>query len=696
MNSKENVNKFIKNFMMLFEAFAEVIFCSGWLLGSLIILLTFCNPNIAGAGIISFFSLFIFFIVIGKDVHYYKRAAYFFNPVLVGMSIGAIFELSSVLILIIFVASILTFLLTVCLVKFFDNRGIPVLSLPFAIVSTGFYLAAAGYNRLFFLALYDRKMFSGLEEMLPDFIAHFFKATGTIVFMPNVVAGAVIFLLILYTSRILAIHALVAFFAGAFVHSQLSVGWSAALADPYAFNYILVGLALGGTYLLPSVRSSMITLLAIGVTAILIDITSGFALAFRIPVFTIPFNMTVIIFAAALKMLNYGKFNYDIRYSPEMSLSTFSAYRKRFKPGEAVIALPFTGKAAVFQAENGESTHQGKWRYAFDFVGIHEECMYSGNGSNLEDYYIYNRDILSPVSGYIVNCLDSLPDNEPGKLDHVNNWGNYIIIRDLYGNFIEISHIKQHSLQVKMNDYVYLGQCLASCGNSGYSSFPHIHVQAQKSFMLGDETLPFNFALYSKENEIIIQGHPEKNEVIESVLYSEEFLKNFNFTIEAVYEFDVYENQKSKSKTTFKVKRTQDARGLVFLEDEKGSRLYYAVKNGTFHIYDYIGKNNSYLKILYAALPRIPLINKTKFTYQEYLPLHIVYSKWKFACFSIINWLIPNYIQPYGEWEYFHEEGIKGKIKLNDHSISTRVKFSNDELVEVTVGNIQLKKRGKK
>ena len=316
----------IKNsFLIMFKSFAELIFSSGWRFGALIILLTFCNPNIAAACFVSLFSLMLFIVILGIDFDDIAQGHYFFNPILVGMSIGAIFEFSPTLIIIICISTIMTFLLTLLLVKLFSVYGIPILSLPFAIVSTGFYLAATGYNKLFSLALYDTNIFSSLEAYVPDIATHFLKALGTIIFMPNVVAGAIIFIVIIYTSRILAIHALLSIIAGVFIHSLLSASWADSLSDPYSFNYILVGLALGGTFILPSLRSSLICLLGVGVSVILIDVTSGFAENFNIPVFTLPFNCTVILFVSALRIIKYPEYNYDIRTSPELSLSSDEA-----------------------------------------------------------------------------------------------------------------------------------------------------------------------------------------------------------------------------------------------------------------------------------------------------------------------------------------------------------------------------------
>ena len=131
--------------------------------------------------------------------------------------------------------------------------------------------------------------------------------------------------------------------------------------------------------------------------------------------------------------------------------------------------------------------------------------------------------------------------------------------------------------KIKLNDYVEAGQAIAHCGNSGYSPVPHIHIQAQKSYILGDETVPFNFALYISDDAVKMQDKPQKGERIESVEYNDELFKNLYFTIGAVYEYDVFVKDKRKSKVKFKVERSRDLSGLLFLEDEKGSKLYFSM-----------------------------------------------------------------------------------------------------------------------
>jgi len=98
------------------------------------------------------------------------------------------------------------------------------------------------------------------------------------------------------------------------------------------------------------------------------------------------------------------------------------------------------------------------------------------------------------VNGYVIDLRADLEDNPIGKVDKINNWGNYIILKTDDGLFVEISHLMQYSISVKIGDYVKVNTIIAKCGNSGYSPLPHLHIQVQKFATLGSQTLPFVFS----------------------------------------------------------------------------------------------------------------------------------------------------------------------------------------------------------
>jgi hypothetical protein len=139
-------------------------------------------------------------------------------------------------------------------------------------------------------------------------------------------------------------------------------------------------------------------------------------------------------------------------------------------------------------------------RWAYDFL---VEPYFSGS-NNLDDYGCYSVPVVAPISGYVVSAHDGEPDMTPGVLS--NNMeaptGNHVVIRMETGTYLEIAHLKQGSVTVRMGDTVTEGQVIGQCGNSGNTSEPHIHIHHQRQ----DPTAyPINFAeglpLYFRDHD---------------------------------------------------------------------------------------------------------------------------------------------------------------------------------------------------
>ena len=102
----------------------------------------------------------------------------------------------------------------------------------------------------------------------------------------------------------------------------------------------------------------------------------------------------------------------------------------------------------VSQGHDGKYTHKGDWSKAFDFLLLDEEMKsYVSNGLLCVNYHCYNKPVLAPADGIVEEIIDKIDDNEIGKTNTVNNWGNTIIIRHLPGLYTQLSHLKKRHLQ---------------------------------------------------------------------------------------------------------------------------------------------------------------------------------------------------------------------------------------------------------
>jgi len=134
----------------IFKAYAGIFFLPFLPLGVIIALLTFYNPNVGLSGLISVTSSYLFARFLGLSAEFIKLDYYIYNPLLVGLGIGFLFKVSFLSFIFIISLSILTFIITYSLSNFLSYYfKLPVLSIPFVLVSIVSYLASYKFSNLF-------------------------------------------------------------------------------------------------------------------------------------------------------------------------------------------------------------------------------------------------------------------------------------------------------------------------------------------------------------------------------------------------------------------------------------------------------------------------------------------------------------------------------------------------------------------
>jgi len=609
--------------MLIYSAikpYSALLFLNNSYAGLLLLAITFLNPSVAISGILAVIFTIIFAEFLEFKESYLAQGFYIYNSLLTGMGIGFIFSPSLTSIALIAISSAFTFMLAFMLNRLFSVYLIPILSLPFSLVTLFVYLASLKYSNLFTNLVNNSTQF---DIELPLLFAGFFKSLGTIFFLPSNIAGILIALLIVYFSRITLIMALVGFYFGVMIHSFFIGSFTQALYDPYAFNYILVAIALCGVFLLPTLKNFFLALVGVSISVVLTDAIGMLFQYYAIPVFTLPFNITVIVFIFILSIIYYKEFNIDIKATPEKSLSSYLSKIFRFGHITTKISLPFSGKWSVYQAFDDIWTHQGKYKYAYDFVKKIEGKTYKSDGLFAQDYYAFGESILAPVNGYIVDIRDDLIDNIIGEVDRVNNWGNYIIIKSDLGFYVEISHLMQYSINVRIGEYVQVNSILAKCGNSGYSPEPHIHIQVQELGMINSFTKEFIFTEYLQNENLLLNQVPKKEEEIGAVMNDRSISSRFIFILDDTFTYEVFKSEKKVGEVTFIVK--MNTLGEFYLQDSQNNQLFFYNDLKQFYFYNYIGKE-SHLKWLFILSPRIPFISSHEVKFEDFLPIYLVKS----------------------------------------------------------------------
>jgi urea transporter len=634
------------------------------------------NPNIAGAGIIAVVSAYLFARFIGMDRSFLDSGFYTYNPLLVGLSIGYLFKLTPLTISLVVVSGIFALIFTLILAHLFSvYLKLPILSLPFAILSSVVYLAASRYTNLYVSSLYNAPQ-TFFANSIPVWVSGFLKSLGAIFFLPHILPGLIFAFVLLLCSRILLLLAVLGYATGTLMTAFMVGSSQQAFSDINHFNYILIAVAVGGVFLIPSTKSFVMAIIAVLTSAIFLQAMDVFWSYYGIPAFTLPFNFISLSFVFVLGLVNYPHVTKVFKATPEETLDWYLANKNRFKGSDRSLVLPFTGRWTVWQAFDGKWTHQGSWRHAYDFIIVDGKGESSRNsGAMLSDYYAFNKPVLSPVRGRVVNVVDDLVDNPIGQVDKHHPWGNLVVIQDERGFFAEISHLAKESITVKEGDWVERGALLGKCGNSGYSPQPHIHVQVQLNEKTGGHTLPFSFAGYRIGDEFFSNNLPPEGSNVEPVILDKELDVRTSFILDNRYSFEILRRGRKIDEMTLTVKTSPD--GIFYFDSDRG-RLYFGKHERTFYVYQLEGKD-PYLTAIFCALPRMPLGFKENLQWDDYLPLQTVVRGWRRRLIQSLSVFYHGIATTRGVFVFREKSFIDGTITSTFSKVSYETEVELDD-----------------
>lgn len=646
-----------KNIKEVVTSYSQIFFFKDYRIGLVILLTTLIvNWNVGICGLIALILTFCLQKVFRIDSSFLGEGTAYYNSLLVGFGVGMALQLNASVFLLLFCGSLLSMLLTIVFGKF----NIPVLSLPFSITSILIYLATRGYNKLFHLYNYHYFSNERISQFIPEAMTIFFKSIGSIIFIPSVYVGLVIFLLVLLKSRIIATMIVFGLSMGMWFESLFvgSLVHSSNIA--YSFNYILCSVAISSIFVVPGLTSILIALVSTALCTLIIDALVLPLSQFGIPVFALPFNIVSILMVVTLRTIKFDKVPVLIKETPEETFDFYNQNIKRFHTDEVLISLPFQGEWTVYQAFDDEWTHTGDWKHAYDFIKTdNENIAFEGKGE-LEDFYCYGETVLSPVSGHVHSIVMNIEDNNYGKVDLINNWGNHIILLTSTGHYVLLAHLKQSSSLLNIGEWVNEGMAIAQCGNSGYSPQPHLHIQVQESAQLGSKTIPFKFKSYLSEQRMEFAALPKKEARITQVEASKELATNFSFYLSQ--EFQFLETTDSESRS-FTLKVCMDDRsGEFFFLDEEENKLYYYLSHKYFYFYNYEGRLDSSLARIYKSIPRLPMANINNLSWSDQLPVYFFRNRFSRAFYQFLGVFTSIDFFKQGEWKFVNSHEIRGSI----------------------------------
>lgn len=178
------------------------------------------------------------------------------------------------------------------------------------------------------------------------------------------------------------------------------------------------------------------------------------------------------------------------------------------RPGQFAwvrLALPFVGRwtvgrGGVTQASSHSWALRAQ-RFAYDFLIVDDGTRgRTKRRRELADHPSWGQPLQAPITGEVVKVVDHWADHPAGArfrlpLTTRELAGNHLVIRQsVPPAFVLIAHLQCGSCIHRVGDTVLRGDFIGRCGNSGMSTEPHVHLQAQdRADLFASRSLPLAF-----------------------------------------------------------------------------------------------------------------------------------------------------------------------------------------------------------
>jgi peptidase M23-like protein len=203
---------------------------------------------------------------------------------------------------------------------------------------------------------------------------------------------------------------------------------------------------------------------------------------------------------------------------------------------QSVVEYNFPLRGTWYIGASGTFHSHHRWaameEFALDIVQLgNSSRTYKTKGLSSQDYFAFGQDVVAVADGTVVAVVDQYEDDDT-KLKQENETyeqydqriqsfqmeglqkdpysvaGNYIVIRHNDSEYSMYAHLKKGSVKIKKDDVVKHGQVIASVGNTGSSTEPHLHFQLQDGTdPLHSRALPVRF----KNAEVEMLGYRDRN-----------------------------------------------------------------------------------------------------------------------------------------------------------------------------------------
>ena len=687
----------------IINSYGQVFFSKNPVFAIILLIVTFFDvyAGIAGLLAIAISNTMAFFLGLNK----YKivEGAYGFNSLLVGLGIGIYFQPGVEFYIILLLISVMTLFFSVALEGVLGKYGLPYLSIPFLL---GIWIVIIGTKGYSALTISERGVYN-LNDMfaiggiamvrlyewfnnlaVPESLRIYFKSLSAILFQYHIFAGILLAFGLIYYSRIAFLLSLIGFYTAYYFYFFIGADISELTYSYIGFNYILTAIAIGGFFIVPSRRSVLWVIFLTPLIAITLSSTAYIFSIFRLSVFSLPFNIIVILFLYVLKFrekdLNKLALVAIQQFSPERHVYNYKNYMSRFGSLPWIaMKLPFWGDWKITQAHNGKYTHKDDWRHAWDFEIVDEEDKaYDNTGNKPEDFYCFNKPVIAPADGIVEALKNDVDDNEIGDVDVKNNWGNSVVIKHSDKLYSQVSHLKKDSIKVETGQTVKQGELIGYCGNSGRSPKPHLHFQFQSTSSIGSNTISYpvsSFIIKEKdEYRFEVSALPELGQLVSNLTTNQMLKDAYHFTPGKKLHFETEQDGKVISHR-WKIE-SDIYNNTYFVCRSTGSKAWFKQIGDVFYFTQYRGKPNTLLYFFYLSSFKVVAAFYQNMQLKDNYPLTVFPNKkWLFLqdfCIPFFKFLKAEYAINYA----ILQKGSSEQITLTSTSTFGKGKKTTDTL----------------
>ncbi len=129
-------------------------------------------------------------------------------------------------------------------------------------------------------------------------------------------------------------------------------------------------------------------------------------------------------------------------------------------------------------------SHESETVYQLPFLPRHSQRVSNSFGSGLhtEEHGAYfaidfemqpGSIVCAAREGLVVGCKQT--SSAGGPKSRFLNHANFVLIKHEDGSYAEYFHLRKNSLLVSNGEIIRAGQPIGRSGNTGYSSYPHLH-----------------------------------------------------------------------------------------------------------------------------------------------------------------------------------------------------------------------------